>query len=29
MVVDMYYLNNMMKEEFDKFIEETGYDKGE
>ena len=27
MVVDMYYPNNMTKEEFDKFLEETGYDK--
>lgn len=27
MVVDMYYLNNMTKEEFDKFLEETEYDK--
>lgn len=26
MVVDMYYPNNMTKEEFDKFLEETGYD---
>lgn len=24
MVVDMYYPNNMTKEEFDKFLEETG-----
>ena len=29
MVVDMYYPNNMTKEEFDKFLEETGYSKGE
>lgn len=29
MVVDMYYPNNMTKEEFDKFLEETGYRKGE
>lgn len=28
MVVDMYYSNNM-KKEFDKFFEETGYDKEE
>ena len=27
MVVDMYYPNNMTKEEFDEFLEETGYDK--
>lgn len=27
MVVDMYHQNNMTKEEFDKFLEETGYDK--
>ena len=27
MVVDMYYPNNMTKEECDKFLEETGYDK--
>jgi hypothetical protein len=27
MVVDMYYPNNITKEEFDKFLEETGYDK--
>lgn len=27
MVVDMYYPNNMTKEEFDRFLEETGYDK--
>ena len=27
MVMDMYYPNNMTKEEFDKFLEETGYDK--
>nr|DAF61939.1 MAG TPA: MutT/NUDIX family protein abyssi, Metallopeptidase, Dipeptidyl peptidase [Siphoviridae sp. ctP0x5] len=26
MVMDMYYPNNMTKEEFDKFLEETGYD---
>lgn len=25
-VMDMYYPNNMKKEEFDKFLEETGYD---
>lgn len=25
-VMDMYYPNNMTKEEFDKFFEETGYD---
>lgn len=29
MVVNMYYPNNMKKEEFDKFLEETGYNKGE
>ena len=29
MVVDRYYPNNMTKEEFDKFLEETGYSKGE
>lgn len=29
MVVDMYYSNNMKKEEFDKFLEEIGYSKGE
>lgn len=29
MVVDMYYPNNMKKEEFDKFLEDTGYSKGE
>ena len=29
MVVDMYYPNNMTKEEFDKFLKETGYSKGE
>ncbi len=23
----MYYPNNMTKEEFDKFLEETGYDR--
>ena len=27
MVMDMYYPNNMTKEEFDKFLEETGYRK--
>ena len=27
MVIDMYYPNNMTKEEFNKFLEETGYDK--
>lgn len=27
MVVNMYYPNNMTKEEFDEFLEETGYDK--
>lgn len=27
MVADRYYPNNMTKEEFDKFLEETGYDK--
>ena len=27
MVVAMYYPNNMTKEEFDEFLEETGYDK--
>ena len=27
MVVDKYYPNNMTKEEFDKLLEETGYDK--
>ena len=27
MVVDMYHPNNMKKEEFDKFLEETGYNK--
>lgn len=26
-VVDMYCPNNMTKEEFDDFLEETGYDK--
>jgi hypothetical protein len=25
-VMDMYYPNNMKKEEFDKYLEETGYD---
>ena len=25
MVIDMYYPNCMKKEEFDKFLEETGY----
>ena len=29
MVIDMYYPNNMTKEEFDKFLEETGYREGE
>ena len=29
MVVDRYYPNNMTKEEFDEFLEETGYNKGE
>ena len=29
MVVNMYYPNNMTKEEFDEFLEETGYNKGE
>lgn len=28
-VVDMYCPNNMTKEEFDEFLEETGYSKGE
>lgn len=27
MVVDLYYPNNMKKEEFDKFLKETGYNK--
>ena len=27
MVMDMYYPNNMTKEEFNEFLEETGYDK--
>lgn len=29
MVVDMYYPNNMTKKEFNEFLEETGYSKGE
>lgn len=29
MVVDIYYQNSMTKEKFDKFLEETGYSKGE
>lgn len=29
MVLDMYYPNNMTKEEFNEFLEETGYSKGE
>lgn len=29
MVLDMYYPNNMTKEEFTEFLEETGYSKGE
>ena len=29
MVMDMYYPNNMTKEEFNKFLKETGYSKGE
>lgn len=29
MVLDMYYPNNMTKEKFNEFLEETGYSKGE